>query len=105
LEKLWIIASYVTLVFAALVTTGLVVMYAFTQWEKTQVGRQFMLTKLSLALILDYWVLAAFVINGPQTTYSPAMPIRSVICTLVGGVMLRWLIILVRAQREARRKQ
>ena len=104
MERFWIIASYVTLLYAALVTTGLVGAYAFTQWEKTQVGRQFMLTKLSLALILDYWVLSAFVINGPRATYNPSMPIRSIICGVVGTVMLRWLIILIRAQREIRRK-
>jgi len=103
MEQFWIIASYISVVFAAFVTTALVITYGFfTQWDKSQVGRQFMLTKTSLALVLDYWVLAVFVIS-PRNGYTPGMPIRTIICVIVGAVMLRWLVILVRAQREARR--
>jgi len=102
MEEFWIVTSITTLIFAALVTTGLVITYSFTQWEKTQVGRQFWLTKLCLAAILDYWCVSAVFIN-PRTMYTPTMPIRCVICLIVGIVMLRWLIILIRAQRQIRR--
>lgn len=104
MEEFWVITSYVTLVYAALVTTALVAAYAFTQWEKTQVGRQFMMTKACLALILDYWAWSLFVIMPFPLPYTQVMPVRAVICSVVGTVMLRWLIILVREQRRPRRK-
>lgn len=104
MEQFWIIASYISLVFAAIVTTALVVVYGFAQWEKTQVGRQFMLTKASLALILDYWAISVVFIS-PRTTYTSTMPIRTIICLVVGIVMLRWLIIILRLREERRRKK
>jgi len=104
-ERTWIIISTVTLGYAAVVTTGLVLVYAFfTRFEQSQVGRQFMLTKMSLALILDYWAVTVFFIR-PPTEYASTMPARTIICTIVGTVMLRWLVILLRAQRDVRRKR
>lgn len=104
MEQFWIVASFVSLGYAALVTTSLVLVYAFmTRFEQSQVGRQFMLTKMSLALILDYWAIIAFFIR-PTIHYVTTMPVRTIICALVGSIMLRWLVILVRAQREVRRR-
>lgn len=102
MNEFWFIASYVSLAYAALVTTALVVTYAFTQWEKTQVGRQFMFTKMSLATILDYWFVSVAIIR-PLHEYTSMMPPRTIICTIVGTVMLRWLLILTRVQLRARR--
>ena len=102
MEQFWIIAGDTSLGFSALVTTALVVAYAFTRFESTQVGRQFMLTKLCLALALDYAAIVTFFLyNGPRV-YSSYTPARAVIYAIIGLVMLRWLIILVRAQRYAR---
>jgi hypothetical protein len=104
MERFWFVTSFITLGFAAFVTTALVVVYTFlTQWERTQVGRQFWLTKLCLAAILDWWAISVFFIRIP-TEYSPTMPTRSIITLIVGIVMLRWLIILVKNQRSQRRQ-
>jgi hypothetical protein len=105
MQQFWIIASYVALLFASLITTALVITYTVTtQWDKTQVGRQFMLTKACLALVLDYWAFTAIFIS-PQTSYVSMMPVRTIICMAIGIVMLRWLIILIRAQLEVRSKR
>lgn len=102
METFWFWSSYVTLAFSALVTTALVIMYLFTRWEITQVGRQFMLTKMCLALVLDYWFVSITFIRR-QPDYTPAMPPRAIICFIVGVVMLRWLLILVKLQFNERR--
>lgn len=105
MEQFWIISSIVSLSFAALVTTGLVVVYAFcTTFEQSQVGRQFMLTNMSLAAILDYWAIIAFFVR-PPVEYISTMPARTIICSVIGVIILRWLIILIHAQRDARRKR
>jgi hypothetical protein len=102
MNKFWFIASYVSLAYAALVTTALVATYAFTQWEKTQVGRQFMVTKACLAIIIDYWFVSITFIR-PLHEYSSTMPPRAVICAIIGTVMLRWLLIIARVQVLTRR--
>lgn len=103
MEHFWIIAGDVALGFSALVTTALVVTYAFTRFETTQVGRQFMLTKLCLALALDYAAIVTFFLYHGPRVYSSYTPARAIIYTIIGIIMLRWLIILVRTQRHARR--
>jgi hypothetical protein len=104
MDTAWLIASSLSLAFAALVTTALVIVYSFNRFEKTQVGRQFMLTKLSLALILDYWATIVFFVR-PPSGYVSTMPARTVICTIVGVLMARWLIILIKAQQTTRRSR
>lgn len=102
MEAFWIVASAVSLAYAALVMTILVAVYGvFTRFERTQVGRQFMLTKASLAVVFNYWAIVALIVRG-QWTYVSTMPIRTIICAIIGTIMLRWLIILIRAQRDSR---
>lgn len=105
MDRFWLIAGDAALAFSALVTTLLVVAYAFTRFEATQVGRQFMLTKLCLAIVLDYAAIVTFFLyHGPRTV-SSYTPVRAFIYGIIGVVMLRWLIILIRAQRKARSGQ
>lgn len=103
--QVWLILGNIALIAAALVTTALVVIYGvFTRWERTQVGRQFLLTKLSLAVILDYGTIVYLFSNRVQT-YNSFSPGRVFIYGAIAVVMLRWLIIVVRTQRDARRKR
>jgi ABC-type amino acid transport system permease subunit len=99
---MWLILGNIALIAAALVTTSVVVAYSFMRFEQTQVGRQFWLTKASLALILDFGAINLFVTGSPRTSQST--PVRAVIYIIVTFVMLRWLIIIIKAQREARQK-
>lgn len=104
MEHFWYVASFAAVIFSSIVTTALVITYGVsTQWDRTQVGRQFMLTKASLALVLDWWALSLLFITRPHE-YTGTMPARTIICLVVGIVMLRWLVILIRTQRQARRK-
>lgn len=99
MHNFWIIAGNTALCFAAVVTTAVVAVYAFSRFETSQVGRQFMLTKLMLALILDYAVIM-FIIHG--TPPSGSSPARFFIFGIVGVIMLRWLIIIIKTQHRAR---
>lgn len=103
MKEFLVVIANIAVYFTALVTTVLVIVYGvYTQWETTQVGRQFMLTKASLAVVLD---LTAVIISfSPRSwTWTPFTPLRAVVYVGIGIVMLRWLIILFRAQRQARR--
>ena len=105
MDKAWVVISTLSLVYASLVTTALVIGYAlFTRFERTQVGRQFMATKASLALILDYWAVNVIFLR-PPTGYVSTMPARTIICLVVGTLMLRWLYIISNVQRNERRKR
>lgn len=105
MQDVWIIIANIGVYYSAVVTTTLVVAYGvFTRWEQTQVGRQFLLTKLCLAVVLDLAAIILTFTNRP-VVYTPFTPIRAVVYLLIGTVMLRWLIILVRTQREERRKK
>jgi len=103
MEEVWVVSSNVALFFAAVVTTTLVVLYGiFTQWERTQVGRQFMLTKTCFAIVLDFSSIVVAT-NSRAWEYTPYTAARFIIYAVVGIVMLRWLIILIRAQRAQQR--
>lgn len=103
--QVWLFLGNVALIAAALVTTALVVVYGvFTRFEQTQVGRQFMITKLCLAAILDFGATVLLFSNRPQM-YTSLTPVRVFIYTAVTTVMLRWLVILIRTQRDARRRR
>ena len=101
--QVWLFLGNATLILAALVTTALVFTFGvFSRWEKTQLGRQFMLTKLSLAVILDYGAIVILFSDRAQT-YTSFTPIRVFIYGAIALVMLRWLIIVIRTQRDVRR--
>lgn len=103
--QIWLVAGNVALITAATITSSLVGIYAFmTRWEKSQVGRQFMLTKLCLAAVLDYGAIV-LLFSDHQQSYNSFSPGRVFIYGVIGMVMLRWLIILLRAQRDVRRKR
>jgi len=105
MQHVWIIIGNIALFFAAIVTTALVIVYGvFTKWEKTQVGRQFMLTKACFAIVLDFSFIAV-TMNHQLQQYTGFTPVRAFIYGLVGIVMLRWLIILIHAQINHRRSQ
>jgi hypothetical protein len=105
MEEVWVVSSNVALFFAAIVTTTLVVLYGvFTRWERTQVGRQFMLTKTCFAIVLDFS--AVVIATNPRAwQYTPYTITRFIIYAAVGIIMLRWLIILIREQRAQRAQQ
>lgn len=103
--QVWLVLGNIALISAALVTTALVVVYGvLSRWEKTQLGRQFMLTKLSLAVILDYGTIVYLLNDGAQS-YNALSPGRAFIYGAIAMIMLRWLIIVVRTQRDVRRKR
>lgn len=103
--QVWLILGNIAFFAAALVTTALVIVYGvFTRFETTQVGRQFMVTKLCLAVILDYGAIALLTSDTAQS-YTPLSPSRVFVFGAVAAVMLRWLVILIRAQRDARLKR
>lgn len=105
MEDFWIIAGNVALFVAACVTTSLVLVYGLlTQWERTRVGRQFMLNAGCLAVILDFIAIATIVSTRPQM-YTPLTPIRMFIYGGVAIVQLRWLMILIHEQRLVRSKR
>lgn len=103
--QVWLVLGNVALITAATITTSLVVVYAFmTRWEKSQVGQQFMLTKVCLASVLDYGSIVLLFGNRVQA-YNMFSPGRVFMYGAIAAVMLRWLIILLRAQRDVRRKR
>lgn len=103
--QVWLVLGNIALIAAAIITTALVVVYAYmTRWEKSQVGRQFMLTKVCLACVLDYGSIVLLFSNRAQA-YNTFSPGRVFIYGVIAAVMLRWLIILLRAQRDVRRKR
>lgn len=102
MEQTWLIAGNVALIFAALTTTLVVIVYSFTRFEVSQIGRQFWLTKALLALTIDFGVVNLIIVGTPR--YTSATPARFVIFALVGIIMLRWLIILIRLRRDTQRK-
>lgn len=103
MEKFWLLAGNVALIAAATITTALVIIYSFTRFETSQVGRQFWLTKASLAAILDFAAANLAIVGSPK--YTSVTPIRVIIYTVVAFVMLRWLLIIVKTQRGVRRKR
>jgi hypothetical protein len=99
----WLVLGNVALIAAATVTTALVIVYGvLTRWERSQVGRQFMLTKLCLATILDFSVTVLLFSNRTQV-YTSFSPIRVFIYGAITAIMLRWLIIVIKTQHTARR--
>lgn len=103
MHQFWLIAGNIALIGAAAITTTLVFVYGvLTTWERTRVGRQFMLTKLCLAVILDF-VSAATIFSSRPQMYTPLTPLRFFIYGAVALVMLRWLIIILQTQRTTRK--
>lgn len=103
--QVWLILGNAALISAALVTTALVVIYGvLSRWEQSQLGRQFMLTKVSLAVILDYGAIVVLFSDRAQS-YNSFTPGRVFIYGSIALVMLRWLIIVIRTQRDVRRKR
>lgn len=100
---MWLTLGNIALMTAAVITTAVVIVYSFSRFETSQVGRQFWLTKLSLALILDFGAMNLLIVGPPSS--SPSTPWRAVIYALVSVIMLRWFIIILKTQRETRRKK
>lgn len=99
------LAGDAALIWAALATTMLVIVYGRSRFEESQVGRQFMLTKLSLALILDYSAILTVPRLGEALDRSMGtLIVRLLIFTLIGFIMMRWLIIVVRLQVSERKQ-
>jgi hypothetical protein len=99
------IAGDVAVIGAALVTTTLVLVYARSRFEESQVGRQFMWTKLCLALILDYGAILSLPRLGePLDRGVGTLTIRLLIFALIAFIMMRWLIIVVKIQIDERKQ-
>jgi predicted permease len=88
-----------SLVAAAVTTTVLVFYYGIkTSFEQTEVGRQFMLMMLLFASVLDFGALSFLFKLSENGRYIT----RILIFGGVTFVMLRWVYILYKTQREQR---